>query len=520
MYEYSIRGIINKIQNGEIRIPSFQRGYVWGYDNVAFLMDSIYKGFPIGSILFWRTSERLHTEKQLGNYLLPPPQKNYPIDYVLDGQQRLTSLFSVFQTELKPDVENEMDIYFIIDDVDTIQKSRFVPLVKEDVDTSKYFPISALFDSVQYRKATEIYDDNTKIKIDKLQEKFKEAKIPYELLETEDKEHVAIVFERINRAGVPLSTFQLFNAWSWSESFDLQDELNALSEELSPHGFNELVNQQELLLKCFTGVILGNTAPKSVLDLDGNLIRQNYNKIKNGIKSSIDFLQKELNIYNLKNLPYPSMLIALTVFFASDKKNGKTFDDKQRAELIKWFWRCCFSRRYTSGVNDVQETDIKAMKELSNNSDYTITNFKCFISPSFFIDNQFNIGAANTKTFILLLASKTPRSFISGAKVDLSETLKAAAAREFHHIFPDKYLQRNNYVKKDIYCLSNFCFLNNADNQKIKDRAPSDYKKEIVGDLVDIMESALCPHNALDLSYEEFLKQRTDILLNYANSLI
>ena len=182
MADYSIRNIINKIQSGEIRIPSFQRDYVWGYDDVAFLIDSLYKGFPIGSVLFWRTNERLHTEKQLGNYILPEPQKNYPIDYVLDGQQRLTSLFSIFQTELSPEYTNDMGIYFIIDELDTIQKSRFVPLTKEDAEPKKYFPISVLFDSVLYRKATELYDDNIKIKLDKLQETFKEIKIPYELL--------------------------------------------------------------------------------------------------------------------------------------------------------------------------------------------------------------------------------------------------------------------------------------------------------------------------------------------------
>ena len=520
MADYSIRNIINKIQSGEIRIPSFQRDYVWGYDDVAFLIDSLYKGFPIGSVLFWRTNERLHTEKQLGNYILPEPQKNYPIDYVLDGQQRLTSLFSIFQTELSPEYTNDMGIYFIIDELDTIQKSRFVPLTKEDADPKKYFPISVLFDSVLYRKATELYDDNIKIKLDKLQETFKEIKIPYELLETDNKEHVAIVFERINRAGVPLNTFQLFNAWSWSEEFDLQDELNALGEELSEYGFNELVNQQDILVKCFTGLILESTVPKAIMDLNGNLIRNNYNKIRNGIKSSIDFLRKELNVYDLKNLPYPSMIIALTTFFATDKKNGKTFDDKQRAELVKWFWKSCFSRRYTSGVNDVQETDIKGMKELSKNSNYCITDFKCTISPSFFQENQFSAGAANTKTFILMLASKTPRSFISGAKVDLSKTLKMATSKEFHHIFPDKYLQRKNYAKKDIYCLSNFCFLNNADNQIIKDRAPSDYKSKICGDINEIMTSSLCPSNALDLPYEEFRSKITYLLLEYANSLI
>lgn len=520
MYEYSIRQLIEKIQSGEIRVPSFQRDYVWGYDNVSFLMDSIYKGFPIGSILFWRTREQLNTEKQLGNYILPSPQKDYPIDYVLDGQQRITSLFTIFQTELKPESENDMEIYYMITDVDTIQKSRFVPLCKEDVDVQKHFPISALFDSVLYRQATDRYDDNIKAELDKLQERFKEFKLPYELLETDNKEHVAIVFERINRAGVPLNTFQLFNAWSWSESFDLQDELSILSSELDDFGFGELIDQQELLLKCFTGTILGNTTPKSVLDLDGTLIRNNYEKIKNGIKSSIDFLRNELNIYSLKMLPYSSMIVPLTTFFATDKSNGILYDEKQRDVLIRWFWRCCFSRRYSSGVNDAQEIDIENMKKLRKDNNYNISDFKCSISASFFTENQFSIGAANTKTFILMLASKTPRSFISGAKVDLRKTLKVSTSREFHHIFPDKHLQRLGYTKKDIYCLANFCFLNNADNQKIKDRAPSDYKSDIVGNIQEIMESAICPEDALDLQYNLFIHKRTEMLLSYAKTLI
>lgn len=119
-----------------------------------------------------------------------------------------------------------------------------------------------------------------------------------------------------------------------------------------------------------------------------------------------------------------------------------------------------------------------------------------------------------------MLASHTPRSFISGSKVDLAKTLKMSTSREFHHIFPDKYLQRLGFDKRKIYCLANFCFLNNADNQKIKDRAPSEYKNLIIGNLNNIMESALAPANSLNLSYEEFIKERTKILVNYANDLI
>ncbi|ARO88034.1 DUF262 domain-containing protein [Nitrosospira lacus] len=83
-----------------MRIPAFQRGFVWEPDRVAYLMDGIYKGFPFGSLLFWRTKEELKTERDLGPFKLPPPVEDYPVDYVLHGQQRITSIFGVFQTEL------------------------------------------------------------------------------------------------------------------------------------------------------------------------------------------------------------------------------------------------------------------------------------------------------------------------------------------------------------------------------------------------------------------------------------
>lgn len=519
---YTIRNIIDKISSGSIRIPAFQRGYVWEPENVAFLMDSLYKGFPIGSILLWRTAEKLKTEKQLGNFELPEPEKHYPIDYVLDGQQRLTSIFSVFQTDMTPIIDdNWMDIYYLIGSKNSIQKSKFIALPKKDVDLDKHFPLNTLFDSVKYRQATDKFDSTIKAELDKLQEKFKEVIIPYELMETDNKEHVAIVFERINRAGVRLDSFQLLSAWSWSTDFDLQDELNLLANELEDYEFGDLIQEQDLLLKCFTGYILNDTSPASILSLDGTKVRENFDQIKSGIKSTIDFLQKELKIYSLKMMPYPAMIVSLTKFFGTDKKNGKLFTDKQRKELIRWFWRNCFSRRYSSGVNDAHETDLIGMQKLIDDENTCISDFRCEIEESFFTQNQFSISAVNTKTFIIMLSSNTPKSFISGANVDLGKALKNASNREFHHIFPDKYLQRLGESKKNIYMLSNFCFLNNADNQKIKDKAPNIYKDLLNKDSIEeIMKSALCPIDALDLEYNDFIKKRTQILLEYGRELI
>lgn len=522
MESLSIRKIIDKVSSGEIRIPSFQRGFVWEPDSIAFFMDSLYRGYPIGAVLLWRTREKLVNERNLGRFTLPEPTKDYPIDYVLDGQQRLTSIFSVFQTELRPNYDpNWRDIYYLIGSGKNAQEIQFVPLSEDEVDLSKHFPISTLFDSVQYRKATENLDDELKEEVDKLQEKFKEVSIPVQLMETDDKSIVAIVFERINRAGIPLDSFQLLTAWSWSTDFDLQEKLDELSEELSGYGFSGIAEDQDLLMKCFTGYILNSTSPGAIMDLTGVQVRDHFEEIKNGLKSSIDFLQQELNLYSLFYVPYPAMLVSLVKFFGSGRTNGQLYTDKQRRQLIKWFWRSCFSRRYSSGVNSAHQSDLVSMGKLREDENFNPSAFKCEIPPTFFTDNQFNVNTVNTKTFIAMLASKSPRSFISGANVDLSVTLKQSSTKEFHHIFPDKYLQRLGKNRKEIYPLANFCFLNNADNQKIKDTAPSEYVQLMNADSVpEILDAAICPEHTFTMDYESFIKARTELLQSYANRLI
>jgi uncharacterized protein with ParB-like and HNH nuclease domain len=84
--DLSIRKAIDSILAGSIRIPAFQRGFVWDAERVAYLMDSIYKGYPFGAIILWRTKEQLNIERQLGPFPLANLDPDYPVDDVLDGQ--------------------------------------------------------------------------------------------------------------------------------------------------------------------------------------------------------------------------------------------------------------------------------------------------------------------------------------------------------------------------------------------------------------------------------------------------
>jgi len=518
--QLNIRRLIDRISSGDIRIPAFQRGFVWDSEQTAFLLDSIYKGFPIGTVILWRTGERLTVEKQVGAFELREPSKDYPVNYVLDGQQRLTTLFSAFQTELAPISDEWTEIYFDMAVEENIQESSFLALEAAEVDVSRHFPVKSLFDTVAYRKAT---DDLTpeKIKIiDDLQARFKEYQIPNETFESSDRNKVAIVFERINRAGTALNIFELLAAWSWSEDFDLVDKFNDLQDKIASHGYDDLVSDRDLQLRICSAVITGRTSPKNILDLRGEDIRVRFSEIENGIIGAIDFLKRELKMSHFKLLPFPGVLVPLSCFFATSANDGRNYDIEQKNAILKWFWRTILSRRYSSDVNERQANDISEMVALKSNPKHDFRLPKAEIKIDFERGN-FAPGGANSKSFIAMLNSQSPKSFLSGALVNTATVLKKGSKHEYHHIFPVAFLEKLGFDKKRINVLANICFLTRSDNTAISDRSPGDYLDGIDTDArSDLLNLALCPQNTIDLNFDEFRNQRNEILVREANRLM
>jgi len=516
----TIRKLIDRITSGDIRIPAFQRDFVWEPEQVAFLLDSIYKEFPIGTVILWKTDTRLSTEKRIGLFELPEPHKDYPVNYVLDGQQRLTSLFSVFQTELSPISKEWIDIYFDIYAEENIQESLFLALEDSEVDELRHFPVKTLFDPVAYRHATSGLDDAIILKLDNLQSRFKEYLIPNEVFESEDRNKVAIVFERINRAGTELDVFELLSAWSWSDDFDLVEKFRLLQEEVAEHNFEDLTENKDLQLRICAGVIAGQTTPQVIMGLQGEQIREHFSKIEKGILGALDFLKREANVRNYKMLPFPGILVPLSVFFATDLEDGIRYTSKQRDKILKWFWRSLFTRRFSAGVNRRQEEDIAELLRLKEDKDYLIK----LPSPDIridFVQSPFSSSSANGRVLILLLNSMKPRSLLSGANIDLDKVLKKGSKHEYHHIFPQKYLERLGFERKQINVLANICFLTRSDNNKIKDKAPSEYILDIPEEVrAEYLASALCPNNIGELEYNNSLEARANMLKESALELM
>lgn len=519
--DLSIREILDTVLRGQIRIPAFQRGFVWEPDRVAYLMDSIYKGFPFGSLLFWRTKEQLKSERSLGPFSLPPPAEDYSVDYVLDGQQRITSIFGVFQTQLqRPPGDNWQDIYFDHTADKSAQEPLFFALSPTEVDPKKHFPLRTLFDTTAYRKATAGFDEGLAKKVDDMQTVFKEVRIPVQQFRTEDKATVAIIFERVNRQGVPLDTLQLLSAWTWSDDFQLQGQFGELAEQLEPFGFGNMADDSNLILRCCSAILGGDASPESLMSLTGQNVRARFQEVLNGIRGAVDYVRTNFQVHSLANLPYANLLVALSTFFSVDGNKEIKYTDNQRATINKWFWRACFAKRYSSGLLRNLNADVVEMRKLRAGKPSNLGGFAMQLSDDVFTSNIFTIGTVNTNALVLLLAHQKPLSFVSGAPIDLGEKLRQSNRAEFHHLMPKAFVQSSAQTAYSPNCLANFAFISRADNRVLGGEPPSNYRKHMPVDSAAIFERALCPEvELMSDNLEAFIKTRAAVLRSAAEAL-
>ncbi|HSK71963.1 MAG TPA: hypothetical protein VK892_09735, partial [Pyrinomonadaceae bacterium] len=430
----------------------------------------------------------------------------------------------VFQTDIQPNPEIDdswTNIYYDLMADENAQQSQMVALSPEEFEeaNNRYFPLNTLYDTVAYRRATKDLNDDLAKKVDEMTSVFKESRIPVQMITTDNKTTVAIVFERVNQRGVPLDTLQLLTAWTWSEDFDLQSRFQDLSEELEPFGFKDVGEDSNLLLRCCAAVIKREASTETLIELTGETIRGHFDNMINGLKGAIDFLQKNLNVHSLQNLPYPSMLIPLSAFFAIPGNEQFRQTDEQTGKILRWFWKVCFSKRYNSQPIKTIKNDIAEMIRLRENRQSELGEFSINLTSEFFKKEAFRMSNVSTKTFILMLAQERPKSFISGLNVDLGKVLKDYNKNEFHHLYPKNFLRSNGYEGKIINCLANLCFMSKTDNNQLGGVAPSEYREKMPENIDEILRRAVCPTSLFENDFDKFINERIEMLFEKASSL-
>lgn len=515
--------LIRRIDEGEIKIPAFQRGYVWKQNQVIELLESVAKQFPIGSLLLWEANdkEKLRSTRNIAGYRIPDRADNWPVNYVLDGQQRLSSLYGVFSEHVEQDTATEkynphLDIFEIYYD---FKAKAFLPSTDVSGAKGSVVKLRHLIDPVklidELGKLDKIYHQDAK----ELSSRFLNYEVPVVQIENRTKEEVGVIFERINNTGTKLNTLDLMTAWTWTEDFHLLDSIEALLEDLEDKSFGKI--DEKLIIQILSGVIIGSTQTENVLKLTGERVRDNWQLVVDSLKAAIDFLATELQCRSIDFLPFPQQLVPLARFFASKKR----FTVDQRQALTKFFWRTAFSDRYSTGqTTSKMDDDIAVMDQLANYDYVGLGKYQVTTSERELLSVQFSKANPPTRAVLLLLAQKGPLDLTNGRKVDVGDALTEFNRKEYHHVFPNSFLKKKGVEKSKRFSVVNFCFLPADSNKKISSKAPSAYFDKVVPpDEKDvILASNLLPRDAAVYAaddYEAFLDARVKLLLTEVDAL-
>src|SRR5690606_15229636 len=137
-----ITDLVSRIEAGDIKLPIFQRDFVWRPNQILELFDSLRRGYPVGSLLLWRTETRLEQQRDIGGFELPATPAKYPTNYVLDGQQRITAIFGALTYKGDAGAENAFNVAYDLETETFIQPSGDVK--------PHWMPLNVLHEMTRY----------------------------------------------------------------------------------------------------------------------------------------------------------------------------------------------------------------------------------------------------------------------------------------------------------------------------------------------------------------------------------
>jgi hypothetical protein len=486
-----IKDLNTQVRKGEIKVPQFQRPFVWGVAQALDLLDSVANNYPIGSLLLWRTADKLATERNIGEFKLPETEDLTPTDYVLDGQQRMTVLYSALGAE-----DEGIGFSAVYD----LEAEKFLE-EKPGERPLHHFPMRWLYQTTKllnFRTALQSHKnaDLLQERFDALIEVFSGYQIPVVTLRDLTIEEVCPIFERINSSGTDLSTFDLMVAATWSKGFDLNEKVQEISYSLEPKNYGEI--KGTTVLKCLSVVQYESANRERVIALRGfkgspDKMDSLVDRTRKALLRAVDQLATDFKIHSLSFLPYEAHLVILTYIYA----NNPNLSAQALRRVRQWFWRTSFSERYRGAPDDFVTRDLQAIKSfVLEGEDGSEETFGTGLTNAEIKKMVFRKNNSRSRAFILALAKNNPKNLTNGNTIDTSEALSVYNRKQFHHIFPEAFLKRTAPGVERSNLL-NFCMLAAADNNRISDRDPKDYLPELIGDLGlhadDVLRSNLMP---------------------------
>ncbi len=414
-----VEDLVERVSSGRVRVPRFQRGLKWKSSNVVELFDSIYRGFPVGSLLFYKrpaAADRL----EVGALTIDAPEVTTAW-WVVDGQQRVTTLAVCLGRPTPiPEKPTKLDPFVLYFDA---EKQKFEPPPRQGVIESWWVPLPFLLDASQLTEWVFGWqhreDEALRRIVFEAGTRIREYPIPLYLIETDDNQVAKDIFYRTNKAGAPLEWRDVHRALFGGEG-PSPSTLEELSDELADVGMGRL--DESRLLTCLLA-LRGKDPTQSLADhvrRDPKVLRKAVPEALPVLRRVLSFLRKDAGIPHLRLLPKSILLDVLTRFFARNSDpNSRT-----RTLLGRWFWRTVLGagafddrtlrRRGISGVTDDEEESVQALLSLVRKER----------PRSLELPQAFDARADGSRIALLTLAQLGPQDLQDGGRIDVAGLLE------------------------------------------------------------------------------------------------
>lgn len=360
--------LLEEIGEGGLQVPRFQRPLVWDWERRLELLRSIRDGIPIGAIMVWRTNTVIiECYDKLGPYRLKEPPLGATRQYILDGVQRLSTLYGALHRpqsipseatdDLLPleyakdgDEPGEVGLFDVF--YDPLKEDFLNPQEASDTN-SLLMPISVVFDSLSLlryqRSLAEIGSEEAINSTDKIARAFRDYKLPLIPITTDDINLATRTFQRINSQGAPMSETHMVHALTWNKDFDLQNRLLELKDQvLSERGWSSL--DDDPILKACKAAFNLDVYKASADELSTAIVSNPgvLADVFDCIGRSADFLWQECGVASPDLVPYALQIVVLSEAFRINPNPS----DRVRELLRAWFWMTTYGELFAGMSGD------------------------------------------------------------------------------------------------------------------------------------------------------------------------
>ena len=540
-----LKDLLDDVEEGKIQLPDFQRGWVWDDERIKSLLVSISRQFPVGAIMTLDADGDVQFQKRpIEGVTLQGNERHER--YLLDGQQRLTSLYQAlrydgpvdtrdarnqrFKRWYYVDMQRALDPFSDPEDVfislpeDRIERTNFgrtevLNLSTRDREFQYHMiPTERLMDSTSWGfeyaqywsqrderhpagNAFQFFMEFQKA----ILENFTHYKLPVINLDKDtSKEGVCTVFEKVNTGGVVLTVFELLTASLAADGFSLRDNWNARRNRLRSHyGVLQEVDSTNFLQAITLlatqerrrQAIAGQQAPgigcrrADILNLTLDEYQKWADKVETGFEAVAKFLHSQF-VFSQKNIPYNTQLVPLAAIYVELGAELESANAKSRLE--QWYWSGVFGEAYGSAVETQYARDLVEVADYVREGTEPTLIREANFAPTRLMSLRTRQSAAYKGLYALQMKS-------GAADWRTSQSLTLADWHneniDIHHIFPKRWCERdaNPKVPERLFnSIINKTPIDAKTNRIIGGNAPSRYLPRVLqenAELRQVLES-------------------------------